>query len=635
MKNGYFRVGACTPKLRVANPKENAEFILEAVQDAVSKGISLLVFPELCITGYTCSDLFLQKKLQDSAIDALLYLVDQTKELPIIFAVGIPLANNNKLYNCAAIITGGQILGFVPKTNLPNYAEFYECRHFSPGPANGSISIRGNVYPFGTDQLFICEEFDQCRFAVEICEDLWVPIPPSSHHAEMGATLILNLSASDETIAKAAYRRSLISSQSARLICGYVYADAGFGESTTDMVFAGHNLIYENGRILSESSLFSSGIIFQDIDFELLAQDRIRQSSYQNISEDTDRNQYVHTHYSLSLQDTKTVRVCNPYPFVPSDILERNARCEEIFSIQATGLATRLAHTGITQVVIGMSGGLDSTLAFLVAIRAFTLLHLPFSGIHAITMPGFGTTTRTYSNACKLSSAYNTSFEEISIDKAVMQHFTDIKQDLETYDITYENSQARERTQILMDLANKYCGLVIGTGDLSELALGFATYNGDHMSMYAVNSSVPKTLVRYLVMYAAGISENDIKQVLLDVLDTPVSPELLPHNNDKISQVTEDFVGPYALHDFFLYYFIRYGFTPEKLYDMAVLSFENEYDAKTIRKWCRLFIKRFFSQQFKRSCLPDGPKVGSVSLSPRGDWRMPSDASSFIWTLQD
>ncbi len=635
MKNGYFRVGACTPKLRVANPKENAEFILEAVQDAVSKGISLLVFPELCITGYTCSDLFLQKKLQDSAIDALLYLVDQTKELPIIFAVGIPLANNNKLYNCAAIITGGQILGFVPKTNLPNYAEFYECRHFSPGPANGSISIRGNVYPFGTDQLFICEEFDQCRFAVEICEDLWVPIPPSSHHAEMGATLILNLSASDETIAKAAYRRSLISSQSARLICGYVYADAGFGESTTDMVFAGHNLIYENGRILSESSLFSSGIIFQDIDFELLAQDRIRQSSYQNISEDTDRNQYVHTHYSLSLQDTKTVRVCNPYPFVPSDILERNARCEEIFSIQATGLATRLAHTGITQVVIGMSGGLDSTLAFLVAIRAFTLLHLPFSGIHAITMPGFGTTTRTYSNACKLSSAYNTSFEEISIDKAVMQHFTDIKQDLETYDITYENSQARERTQILMDLANKYCGLVIGTGDLSELALGFATYNGDHMSMYAVNSSVPKTLVRYLVMYAAGISENDIKQVLLDVLDTPVSPELLPHNNDKISQVTEDFVGPYALHDFFLYYFIRYGFTPEKLYDMAVLSFENEYDAKTIRKWCRLFIKRFFSQQFKRSCLPDGPKVGSVSLSPRGDWRMPSDASSYIWTLQD
>ncbi len=635
MKNGYFRVGACTPKLRVANPKENAEFILEAVQDAVSKGISLLVFPELCITGYTCSDLFLQKKLQDSAIDALLYLVDQTKELPIIFAVGIPLANNNKLYNCAAIITGGQILGFVPKTNLPNYAEFYECRHFSPGPATGSISIRGNVYPFGTDQLFICEEFDQCRFAVEICEDLWVPIPPSSHHAEMGATLILNLSASDETIAKAAYRRSLISSQSARLICGYVYADAGFGESTTDMVFAGHNLIYENGRILSESSLFSSGIIFQDIDFELLAQDRIRQSSYQNISEDTDRNQYVHTHYSLSLQDTKTVRVCNPYPFVPSDILERNARCEEIFSIQATGLATRLAHTGITQVVIGMSGGLDSTLAFLVAIRAFTLLHLPFSGIHAITMPGFGTTTRTYSNACKLSSAYNTSFEEISIDKAVMQHFTDIKQDLETYDITYENSQARERTQILMDLANKYCGLVIGTGDLSELALGFATYNGDHMSMYAVNSSVPKTLVRYLVMYAAGISENDIKQVLLDVLDTPVSPELLPHNNDKISQVTEDFVGPYALHDFFLYYFIRYGFTPEKLYDMAVLSFENEYDAKTIRKWCRLFIKRFFSQQFKRSCLPDGPKVGSVSLSPRGDWRMPSDASSYIWTLQD
>jgi len=635
MKNGYFRVGACTPKLRVANPKENAEYILEAIKDAVSKGISLLVFPELCITGYTCSDLFLQKQLQDFAIDALLYLVDQTKETPIIFAVGIPLANNNKLYNCAAIITGGHILGFVPKTNLPNYAEFYECRHFSPGPANGSIYIRGKAYPFGTNQLFICDEFDTCRFAVEICEDLWVPIPPSSHHAEMGATLILNLSASDETISKAAYRRSLISSQSARLICGYVYADAGFGESTTDMVFAGHNLIYENGRILSESNLFSSGIIFQDIDFELLAQDRIRQSSYRNITEDEDRNQYVQTHYSLSLQDTKTIRVCNPYPFVPSDILERNARCEEIYSIQATGLATRLAHTGITQVVIGMSGGLDSTLAFLVAIRAFTLLNLPFSGIHAITMPGFGTTTRTYGNACKLSAAYHTSFEEIPIDKAVIQHFADIKQDPNTYDITYENSQARERTQILMDLANKYCGLVIGTGDLSELALGFATYNGDHMSMYAVNASVPKTLVRYLVMYAAGISEDDVKQVLLDVLDTPVSPELLPHNNDKISQVTEDFVGPYALHDFFLYYFIRHGFSPEKLYDMAVLSFEKEYDAKTIQKWCRLFIKRFFSQQFKRSCLPDGPKVGSVSLSPRGDWRMPSDASSFIWTLQD
>ena len=631
MKNGFLRVAACTPKLRVADPMMNAEDIYGELKDAAAKNISLIVFPELSLTGYTCSDLFFQKKLQEKAIDALFFLIESSKSLPVIFTVGLPLSHKNKLYNCAAVICSGSLLGVVPKTHLPNYGEFYERRHFSAGPKNSTILIRGKEYPFGTDQIFTCLTMPEFRLAIEICEDLWVPVPPSSRHAVMGATVLANLSASDETISKAAYRRGLVSSQSARLVAAYIYADAGFGESTTDMVFAGHNLIGENGRIIAESKLFSEGLTYQDIDLQMLTQERIHQSTYPDFAEKEDACGYREIYFSLETSDVPTVRVIAPFPFVPADTSERDRRCEEILAIQSSGLAKRLAHTGIRDVVIGMSGGLDSTLAFIVAIRAFRRLSLPLTGIHAITMPGFGTTTRTYDNACNLSRAFGTSFQEISINEAVLLHFKDIGHDPEVFDVTYENGQARERTQILMDLANQNNGLVIGTGDLSELALGWATYNGDHMSMYAVNSSVPKTLVRYLVSYAASIAEPDVSKVLLDVMDTPVSPELLPHDNDKISQVTEDLVGPYALHDFFLYYFMRYGFTPEKLLDMAVIAFDGTYEYDFIKKWLKVFIRRFFSQQFKRSCLPDGPKVGSVTLSPRADWRMPSDASARAW----
>lgn len=634
MKNGFLRVAVCTPNVRVADPGKNAEDILTSVQEACKEKISVLIFPELSLTGYTCGDLFFQKNLQEKAIAALFHLVEKSRDLSVLFAVGLPVVHKNKLYNCAAVICSGELLGLVPKTHLPNYSEFYERRHFSPGPKNGTVLLRQKEYPFGTDQIFTCREMPEMRLGVEICEDLWVPVPPSSRHAMMGATVIANLSASDETISKAAYRRMLVSSQSSKLVAAYLYADAGFGESTTDMVFAGHNIISENGRILAESKLFSKGIIFQDIDLQLLTQERIHQSTYLDFPEKSETATYKETYFSLTFDDVLTIREITPYPFVPSDTAERDRRCEEILAIQSTGLATRLAHTGIKDVVIGMSGGLDSTLAYLVTIRAFKMLSLPLSGIHAVTMPGFGTTTRTYDNACNLSQAFGTSFQEIPIGDAVIQHFKDIGHDENVYDVTYENSQARERTQILMDLANQCGGLVIGTGDLSELALGWATYNGDHMSMYGVNCSVPKTLVRHLVAYAASISEKNIADVLLDVFDTPVSPELLPHDNDQISQVTEDLVGPYALHDFFLYYFVRYGFTPDKLFDLAVIAFSLTYDNDTIRKWLKVFIRRFFSQQFKRSCLPDGPKVGSVTLSPRADWRMPSDASSQAW-LED
>ncbi len=631
MKHGFLRVGTCTPPVRVADPKENAQQIYKALLEAAQNHVSLVVFPELSLTGYTSSDLFFQKKMQEAVLDSLMDLADKTRTLPILFAVGLPLSHKNKLYNCAALITGGEILGFVPKKHLPNYGEFYERRHFAPGPDMGTVLIRGKEYTFGTNQIFTCREFPEMRVSAEICEDLWVPEPPSSRHAVMGAAILINLSASDETISKAAYRKTLISSQSARTVSAYLYTDAGFGESSTDMVFAGHNFICENGRILAESELFSSGLLFQDIDLELLTQERIHQSTYPDLPEESDSAKYREVFFSLTFEDTPIIRKIAPYPFVPADSAERDRRCEEILAIQSSGLAKRLAHTGCKDVVIGMSGGLDSTLAYLVAVRAFRKLSLPMDGIHAVTMPGFGTTSRTYDNACKIAKCYGTGFLEIPISESVMQHFKDIGHDPNVLDVTYENSQARERTQILMDLANKLGGLVIGTGDLSELALGWATYNGDHMSMYAVNSSVPKTLVRYLVAYAASITEKEKSEVLLDVLDTPVSPELLPHNNDKISQVTEDLVGPYALHDFFLYFFMRYGFTPEKLLFMAEYAFRDQYDSETIKKWLKTFLKRFFSQQFKRSCLPDGPKVGSVTLSPRADWRMPSDASVNAW----
>lgn len=630
MDYGFLRVASCTPRLSLANPIANAVTMTSCIQEAHESFVSVMVFPELSLTGYTCGDLFLQRKLQKTAIDSLFTLAENTKEIPMIFAVGLPLVHNSKLYNCAAIICMGRILGFVPKRNIPNFGEFYERRHFSQGPLTGKITVRGTSYPFGSNQVFSCTSFPGLNISAEICEDLFVPTPPSSSHACHGATVILNLSASDELVTKAAYRRGLISIQSARLICAYIYSDAGFGESSTDMVFAGHNIIAENGKLLGESQLFTEGTVYRDIDIELLIQDRIRQSTFPDLIV-TGNSEYIYTDFDLSFTDTVPVRDVAKHPFVPSDNHERFTRCEEIISIQSTGLARRLMHTGSQDAVIGISGGLDSTLAFLVTVNAFKMLQLPFSGIHAISMPGFGTTSRTQENARALSELTGADFREIPIHDSVMLHFKDIGHDPDIKDVTYENAQARERTQILMDIANSRQGLVIGTGDLSELAIGWATYNADHMSMYSVNCSVPKTLVKDLVAYYATTVDSRIAMILTDVLATPPSPELLPHDNDKMTQVTEDLVGPYELHDFFLYYFVRYGFTPKKILFLAETAFEGTYNHETIKRWLKVFVRRFFTQQYKRSCLPDGPKVGSVCLSPRADWRMPSDALGTAW----
>lgn len=636
MKYSLLRAGACTPEMRVSAPESNASFILVNLEEACKKGVEILVFPELSLSGYTCGDLFLQITLREKVLDALFWLLEKSKNLNILFVVGLPLAQKNKLYNCAAVICKGDILGFVPKKNIPSYSEFYEARHFTPGPDLETISIRGKTYPFGTNLLFSHQEKSDFCLAVEICEDLWVPNPPSVRHCIAGATVIANLSASNETIGKADYRRLLVSSQSGKLVAGYIYADAGFGESTTDLVFSGHNLIGENGRILCESKPFTRGILFQDLDLQLLTQERLRITTYANRNEHTN-GEYLTIYFSLPESQTTTVRQISASPFVPATEDKRKQRCEEILTMQATGLATRLVHTNLKNVVLGLSGGLDSTLALLVAVRAFTIAGYDYSGIHAVTMPGFGTTDRTYDNACQLARSYQATLHEISIRESVLQHFSDIGHDPEKHDITYENAQARERTQILMDLSNQLNGIVIGTGDLSELALGWATYNGDHMSMYGVNASIPKTLVRYLVSHTAEISQGQTASILLDILDTPVSPELLPPDQGEISQITEDLVGPYALHDFFLFYLMRYGFSPDKIYAYALIAFKGTFDDKTILKWLKIFVRRFFSQQFKRSCLPDGPKVGSVALSPRGDWRMPSDASAeaFISILEN
>jgi NAD+ synthase (glutamine-hydrolysing) len=634
MEYGFLRVAACTPRLSLANPLENAQTLESSIRIASDNGASVIVFPELCLTGYTCGDLFLQQIIRAQCLEALQQLVQNTADVPILFAVGLPLVYGTKLYNCAAIVCMGRILGFVPKRNIPNFGEFYERRHFSSGPASGIICIGDNEYPFGYKQIFSCKNIPGLSVSAEICEDLFVPAPPSCSHAEHGATVILNLSASDEIVTKAAYRRNLVSVQSARLICAYIYADAGFGESTTDMVFAGHNMIAENGKILGETPLFSENILYRDIDLDIIVQDRIRQSTFPDTYASKGDSDYIFTPFTLPSISQDTDRMMTRHPFVPDDVTERSVRCEEILSIQATGLAGRLDRTGICDAVIGLSGGLDSTLAFLVTVKAFEKLSLPFTGIHAITMPGFGTTTATYQIAQNLTAAFGITLREISIKKAVIQHFQDIDHNPDVMDVTYENSQARERTQILMDIANSCNGLVIGTGDLSELAIGWSTYNGDHMSMYAVNSSVPKTLVRHLVSHVADFADKDVSSVLRDTLAIPPSPELLPHDNDQMTQITEDLIGPYELHDFFLYYFVRYGFSPSKLYYMAKIAFKDDYDPATILKWLKMFLKRFFSQQFKRSCMPDGPKVGSVTLSPRSDWRMPSDASCAAWMTE-
>lgn len=631
MKDGFIKVAAATPKIKVADPAYNTEEILKIIDETEKNGASILVFSELTISGYTCGDLFLQQPLLTECKNQLLRIVKATENKSMLVVVGCPIVIKQKLYNCAVVISDGSILGIVPKTHLPNYSEFYELRHFTSGEGLEEDLWFGEEFGYvnvAVNQLFKCKEIPELVVACEICEDLWVPLPPSIYHAMAGATVICNPSASVETTTKESYRRSLVSNQSARLLAAYIYADAGEGESTQDVVYSGHHLICENGSVLAEAKRFTNEIIYADIDVQKLAAERRKMTSFPGGQTDD----YFEQEFSLEVKENKITRTFPKAPFVPDNQDERDKRCDEILSLQSMGLKKRLEHTNCKHAVVGISGGLDSTLAVLVTARAFDLLDIPRENLICVTMPCFGTTDRTYQNAVSLIKELGATLKEVRIEKAVRQHFADIGHDENNHDVTYENSQARERTQILMDMANQYNGMVIGTGDMSELALGWATYNGDHMSMYAVNCSVPKTLVRYLVLYYAETTENKkLSEVLMDVLDTPVSPELLPPVDGVISQKTEDLVGPYELHDFFLYYMLRFGFPKSKLYRMAKLTFDGVYDDETIKKWLDKFYWRFFSQQFKRSCLPDGPKVGSVAVSPRGDLRMPSDASPTAW----
>ncbi len=634
MIDGYIKAAAITPEVSVADTKFNVEKICEKIKECGREGAKIMVFPELCITGYSCGDLFFQELLLDEAMEGLFRIADFTKDTDGIVFVGLPLSHNGKLYNVAAGISRGSILGFVPKIHIPNYNEFYEARYFVSGieERDEVVLLKNNEeVPFGCSLIFTTEDMKGLAIAVEICEDVWSPNPPSIRHALAGANVIVNLSASDEITGKDVYRRDLVNGQSARLICGYIYASAGIDESTQDLVYSGHNLIAENGMLLAESKRFSNDTVYSELDIQKLTEERRRRGAFFCPKEEG--GIYTKIGFSLKKEETCLTRFIDGAPFVPGDNKERKKRCDEILSIQSMGLRKRLAHTNSKCAVVGISGGLDSTLALLVTVRAFDSLGLPRKGIKAVTMPGFGTTDRTYRNAVSMIECLGADFMEIPIREAVTVHFKDIGHDENVHDVTYENAQARERTQILMDVANKYGGLVIGTGDMSELALGWATYNGDHMSMYGVNASVPKTLVRHLVRYYADTCEDErLKNVLFDVLDTPVSPELLPPAKGEISQKTEDIVGPYELHDFFLYYMLRYGYSPKKVYRLAALAFSGVYEDKVVLKWLKNFYKRFFAQQFKRSCLPDGPKVGTIALSPRGDLRMPSDASARIWT---
>ncbi len=631
MKDGFIRVAAATPEVRVADCAWNAEQIIARAQEAARAGAAVCVCPELCITGYTCGDLFLQDTLLSAAQVALEQILQETSDLPMLLAVGLPHRYRGALYNVAAILYHGRILGLVPKQHIPNYSEFYELRHFTSGIGmqTQTVSIAGMEAPMGTNMLFCCEEQQDFILGAEICEDLWITQPPSGRLAEAGATIIINLSASDEVIGKADYRRELVRSQSARLICGYIYADAGQGESTQDLVFSGHNLIAENGALLRESVRWETGMIFSEIDLGRLVHDRCRMNTFS-----TGRTGMTCVPFSMPTRHTELTRVFPMTPFVPTNQTDLENRCQEILTMQASGLAKRLKHTQSSQAVIGLSGGLDSTLALIVAVHAFDRLKLDRKGIVAITMPCFGTTTRTKSNAEKLAEAYGVTLQVVDIKDAVDQHFADIGHEKENLNVVFENGQARMRTLVLMDMANAVGGMVVGTGDLSELALGWATYNGDHMSMYGVNTSIPKTLVRYLTAFEASRAEDGLREILLDVLGTPVSPELLPPKDGEIAQKTEELVGPYELHDFFLYYMLRWGYPPRKIYRCALLAFSEVYNKATIKKWIITFLRRFFSQQFKRSCLPDGPKVGTLTLSPRGDWRMPSDAVSVLWLAE-
>ena len=633
MKDGFIRAAALTPKIRVADTVYNAEQIMQGIDEAVEKGARLIVFPELCITGYTCQDLFLQDELLAGAKEALCRIAGHTEGKDALIFVGLPLEKDGKLYNVAAAVNDGKTLAFIPKTALPNYAEFYEARHFTPAPDQPSfIPFDGSEVPFGKELLFDCDCVEGLKVGCEICEDVWTAQPPSTAHALAGATVIVKLSASNETVGKDDYRRMLVEATSARLIAGYVYASAGDGESTQDLVFGGHNMIAENGVLLSEAKRFANQAIYADLDIHRLRHERRRMNTFPAADTPEGAEKYLTVPVHMKKEELSLSRFFPQQPFVPSDEGTKNRRCEEILSIQSLGLKKRLEHTGCKCAVIGISGGLDSTLALLVTARAFDLLGLPRVGICCVTMPCFGTTDRTYENACRLTRALGASLTEVDIQEAVRLHFRDIGHEESVHDVTYENCQARERTQVLMDIANAKGGLVIGTGDMSELALGWATYNGDHMSMYGVNAGVPKTLVRHLVRYYADTcNEEELAAVLLDVLDTPVSPELLPPVDGKISQKTEDLVGPYELHDFFLYYMLRCGFPPTKIYRIAKAAFAGKYEKDVILKWLKDFCRRFFAQQFKRSCLPDGPKVGSVAVSPRGDLRMPSDACAALW----
>jgi NAD+ synthetase len=638
MDYGFVRVAAAVPRLKVADCEYNASKIVDLIRDANKEKVQILVFPELSITAYTCGDLFHQHALLNEAVLQLGMISKATRDIDTVAIVGLPIQKDNQLFNCAAVIQSGKIIGIVPKAYIPNYKEYYEERWFAAGDnaLSDSIEICGNNVPFGTDLLFETKSLYNLCFGIEICEDLWTPIPPSSYQAVAGATLLFNLSASNDIIGKYEYRKELVAQQSGKCVAGYIYTSCGIDESTTDVVFGGHAIIAENGGIIAESQRFlrKDQLLISDIDIQRLVNDRFKNTSFMEA-------RHARSFRKISCNLSSNVfdsihRYIDPHPFVPSDISARDKRCSEIFSIQTSGLAKRLEHTKMQKAVIGISGGLDSTLALLVTAETFDLLDLPRENIIAVTMPGFGTTDLTYTNALQLMRALNVSIKEIDIKAACNQHFRDICHDPSVYDVTYENVQARERTQLLMDMANKMNGLVIGTGDLSELALGWCTYNGDHMSMYAVNCSIPKTLVKYLVNWVAdNVAEKSSTKVLHSILGTPITPELLPPDAaGKIKQKTEDIVGPYELHDFFLYHTVRYGAPPEKVLFLATQAFNGGYEAETIKKWLKLFYKRFFNQQFKRSCLPDGPKVGTISLSPRGDWRMPSDSSANSWLKQ-
>lgn len=630
MRDGFIKVAAGTPEIKVADCAFNAACTIHVMKQADKLGVRLLVLPELGLTGYTCGDLFLQPTLLDGAREALDCVRKASAKMDMLVIVGLPVQVRGKLYNCAAVIYHGEILGLVPKTYLPNYGEFYEQRWFSPAPEQSDCynGFSDDVIPFSSKLLFSCAQLPDFSVAVEICEDLWAVNPPSVSHAVAGAMIIANLSASDEIIGKDSYRRSLVTGQSARLVCGYLYADAGEGESTTDMVFAAHNMAAENGTLLAESERFAAdALTVSEIDVSRLAGERRRMTTYPPVNDQG----YLHIEFSMPIHETMLTRPVSAKPFIPAELETRQRCCADILSIQSMGLKKRIAHSRAKAAVVGISGGLDSALALLVAVRAADLLQRPRTDVVAVTMPCFGTTARTKSNAETLSELLGVTLLHVDITASVRQHFADIGHPEEKTDVTFENAQARERTQVLMDIANKTGGIVVGTGDLSELALGWATYNGDHMSMYGVNASIPKTLVRHLVDYEAKRLGGELKTVLMDILDTPVSPELLPPKEGEIEQKTEDLVGPYELHDFFIYYGIRWSFPPEKVLRLAEYAFAGVHSRETILAWLKVFYRRFFQQQFKRSCLPDGPKVGSVSLSPRGDWRMPSDAVADLW----